>query len=130
MRRMNNRFIFVLALAASLSFCGCNDYYSPSHESQFLPHPQRQAGAEQIIHYGCGTCHVIPGIPGAVGQVGPPLTGVGNRTYIAGELPNTRGNIQTWVMHPHSIHPKTAMPEMGITQGEAEHIADYLTTLR
>jgi len=26
--------------------------------------------------YGCGSCHVIPGIPAASGKVGPPLKGM------------------------------------------------------
>src|SRR5919112_1421159 len=32
-------------------------------------------GAQAIRDYGCGTCHIIAGIPGANSQVGPPLTG-------------------------------------------------------
>ena len=35
---------------------------------------------------GCGSCHQIPGVPGARGRVGPPLEGFAYREYIAGEL--------------------------------------------
>ena len=45
-------------------------------------------GKEQIVAYGCGSCHVIPGVPGAKGLVGPPLTQFAHRAFIAGEVPN------------------------------------------
>ncbi len=32
-----------------------------------------EAGRDAIVHYGCGACHVIPGIPNANAYVGPPL---------------------------------------------------------
>ena len=34
--------------------------------------PER--GERAIMAYGCGSCHVIPGVPAAEGRVGPPLT--------------------------------------------------------
>ena len=40
------------------------------------------AGRTAIRRYGCGSCHEIRGVPGAVGNVGPPLTRVADRTYI------------------------------------------------
>src|SRR5579859_839272 len=39
-------------------------------------------GAQLIQQKGCGTCHTIPGIPGANGAVGPNLAGVASRTSI------------------------------------------------
>lgn len=65
---------------------------------------------------GCPTCHVIPGGPGAVGKVGPSLDALGQRSYLAGRLSNNRSNLQRWLMHPQSIEPGVAMPEMGVTQ--------------
>src|SRR3954465_13135685 len=70
------------------------------------------AGREAIQHYGCRTCHTIPGIPGANGQVGPPLTQFATRAFIAGELPNNPENLMQWLRSPHAVEPKTAMPEM------------------
>jgi hypothetical protein len=49
--------------------------------------PQR--GAVLIAGLGCGSCHDIPGVRGADGRVGPPLGNIGERTIIAGMLPNT-----------------------------------------
>lgn len=87
-------------------------------------------GRDLIRQYGCHTCHTIPGIAGADGNVGPPLTLIAHRSYIAGELPNSPGNLVQWIKHPQSIEPKTAMPEMGVTDQDAKDIAAYLYTLR
>jgi cytochrome c1 len=88
------------------------------------------AGKIEIRKYGCNTCHTIPGVPGARGLVGPPLTGIGNRSYIAGELPNTPTNLMRWIQHPQSVEAHTIMPEMGVTEDDSRDIAAYLYTLR
>jgi cytochrome c1 len=49
---------------------------------------------------------------------------------IAGELPNTPANLTHWIQHPREVEPKTAMPELGVTEDEAYDIAAYLYTLR
>lgn len=90
--------------------------------------PQR--GREVIRHYGCNACHTIPGVTGARGLVGPPLSNIGSRVYIAGEVPNTPANLMRWIEHPHAIEPHTVMPEMGVTDQDARDIAAYLYTLR
>jgi cytochrome c len=79
-----------------------------------------------MIHYGCPTCHVIPGVPGAAGKVGPSLSGLAQRSYLAGTLQNSPDNLVLWIQHPQRIHPGTAMPEMGVTPEEAKDIATYL----
>jgi len=50
--------------------------------------------------------------------------------YIAGEVPNTSENLVQWLEVPQSIEPGTAMPNLGVTEGEARDIAAYLYTLR
>jgi cytochrome c len=87
-------------------------------------------GRDHIQYYGCGSCHTIPGVPGAHATVGPPLDRMGMRTYIAGTLPNSQPNLVHWVQHPQEVHPGTAMPELGVTPRDAEEIARYLEELR
>jgi cytochrome c1 len=87
-------------------------------------------GEVAIRSYGCGACHVIPGIRGARGMVGPPLTGFAQRIYIAGEVTNTPEHLVTWIQVPQSIEPGTAMPNLGVTEQQARDIAAYLYTLR
>ena len=80
--------------------------------------------------YGCGACHVIPGVAGATGMVGPPLTNWAKRVYIAGSLPNTPDNLVLWIRQPQAIEPGTAMPDLGVSEEDARDIAAYLYTLR
>jgi cytochrome c len=87
-------------------------------------------GHALISSLGCAGCHTIPGIAGADGNVGPPLTRIADRIFIAGVLRNTPENLVHWVQHPQSVVPGNAMPEMGITEAQARDIASYLYTLR
>lgn len=91
---------------------------------------QVQRGAHLIGQYGCGSCHTIPGINGADGLVGPPLTHWSRRSYIAGVLPNDPDNLAFWVQHPQKVVPGVDMPEMGIKEQDAQAIAAYLDTIQ
>ncbi|WP_217352659.1 cytochrome c family protein [Sphingomonas sp. ID1715] len=86
-------------------------------------------GWQLVQDYGCGGCHAIPDVPQAAGLVGPPLKGIAVRVYLAGRLVNTPDNMRAWIQHPHSVDPQTAMPELGVTAGQARDIAAYLYTL-
>lgn len=83
-------------------------------------------GQAAIRTYGCGACHVIPGIAGATGTAGPPLANFGQRAYIAGSLPNTPHNLTRWLQNPQAIEPGTAMPNLAISRAEARDMAAYL----
>lgn len=87
-------------------------------------------GKQLIKSYGCGACHIIPGVNGARGLVGPPLYYFADRTMIAGELPNTPPNLTRWIQHPKQVEPNTAMPDLGLSADQAKDIAAYLYTLR
>jgi len=79
-----------------------------------------------LTRYGCAGCHTIPGIPGADGQVGPPLRGLRKRVYIGGVLRNSPENLIAWIVDPPGHSPNTAMPVTGISPGEARDVAAYL----
>jgi cytochrome c1 len=87
------------------------------------------AGAKDIASFGCGGCHVIPGIDGADGTVGPPLTDFGHRGFIAGELSNKPSNLMLWLRDPQGVEPGTDMPNLGVDDAQARDIAAYLYTL-
>ncbi|MEZ2126183.1 MULTISPECIES: cytochrome c family protein [unclassified Sinorhizobium] len=76
--------------------------------------------------YGCGGCHMIAGIPGADGKVGPPLVNLRQRVYVGGVINNTPQNLIGWIVSPQHFSPKTAMPPTGISEQEARHLAAYL----
>ncbi len=116
--------VAVPLLALMLSGCAGGDAQGRAQ------HAAVRRGAQLISAYGCGSCHTIPGINGADGLVGPPLTHWSRRTYIAGVLPNDPDNLQFWVQHPQQVVPGVDMPDMGIRQQEARDIATYLDTIR
>jgi cytochrome c1 len=87
-------------------------------------------GERAIAAYGCGTCHMIPGIREATGMVGPPLTAFARRTIIAGRMPNTADALVRWIRTPQEVDPGTAMPDLNVTERDAKDIAAYLYTLR
>ena len=96
-----------------------------------LPLPADAARGKRAIHqHACVTCHVIPGIVGASAPVGPPLSAIGTRGFIAGVLPNTPDNMVRWLRHPQAVNPRSAMPDLGVTEQDARDIAAYLSTLR
>jgi cytochrome c2 len=89
-----------------------------------------EAGVALIQKFGCGTCHTIPGIADADGQVGPPLTAIARRVYLAGKLRNTPDNMVRWLKDPQAVVAGNAMPDMGISQDQARDITAYLYTLQ
>jgi mono/diheme cytochrome c family protein len=90
--------------------------------------PER--GKQAIQQYACVTCHEIPGIVGAVAPVGPPLNAMAKRAWIAGIVPNNFENMVRWLQDPQRIAPKTAMPDLRVTERDARDMAAYLATLR
>ncbi len=98
-----------------------------------MPEPRRSAndpavavGRDLIASYGCGSCHTIPGVPGADSMAAPPLDHFYQRSYIAGRLPNTEDNLVQWLQDPPRLEPGTAMPNLGVSKDEARNIAAYL----
>lgn len=87
-------------------------------------------GKLAIVKYGCDTCHNIPGVLTATATVGPPLSQIALRSYLAGRIDNTPENMIKWIRQPHSVDPQTAMPETGVTVADGRDIAAYLYTLR
>jgi mono/diheme cytochrome c family protein len=87
------------------------------------------AGKRALDQYLCAGCHVIPGVVGANRHVGPPLTGMGTRQYIAGVLPNKPENMVHWIRFPQQVDPSSAMPDLGVSDKDARDMAAYLYSL-
>lgn len=119
----------VLVTAAIVSQAGCTGGRAlEAYPTSTGGDPQR--GKAVIEKFRCGACHVIPGIPNAHGQVGPSLADFGQRTYVAGVLPNVPANLEKWIEEPPSVDPETAMPALGVSEQQARDAAAYLYTLR
>jgi hypothetical protein len=95
--------------------------------------------SEIFTRAGCPVCHIVPGIPGARGQVGPPLvlatTGLrrlGDPSY-RGQAGTVREYIVESVLNPGMYvvpgYPERTMPDwygMKLSALAVEKIADYL----
>ncbi len=78
----------------------------------------------------CGACHVIPGVEGAYGKVGPSLKGLHERKRIVGDvLENNPKNLKAWLKNPKSIKSGTMMPNTGLTDEEVEILILYFDTI-
>jgi cytochrome c1 len=126
------RFLLVSAMiAAAFMLAGCNREDAQFREGARLSGGgDARAGKVAIRHYGCQGCHSIPGIEGANGVVGPPLTNMAQRVYLAGTLPNTSENLRKWIQKPQEVLPNNAMPDMNVSDQDSKDIAAYLYSLR
>ena len=66
---------------------------------------------------GCPVCHIIPGIPGATGQVGPPLI-LGTTGQLRLKDPGYRGEAKT--VHEYIVE-SVLEPQRFVVQGYPEH---------
>lgn len=122
-----SRALVTPASCAVLLLGGCREEGIVPREGVSDGDPVR--GKRTIVAYGCGSCHVIPGVPAAEGRVGPPLTDLAERTFIAGRLRNEPTALVRWIREPRAVDPNTAMPDLGVTDKDARDIAAYLYTL-
>ncbi len=117
-----------LLAVSVLVLSGCSD--QSQHIAEVTTGGDAARGAAAITHYGCGSCHMIPGIGNAHGLAGPSLAGIADRTYIAGVLQNTPDNMVRWLENPPGVDPMTLMPNMGVTPQDAKDMAGYLYGLK
>jgi cytochrome c551/c552 len=112
------RIALVLAGTLAMTLAGCG---AP---------PEAERGRLLLRQYGCGTCHRIPGVATATGDVGPSLERVARRTYLAGTLPNTPANMARFIRAPQSVKPQTLMPDLRVGEAHAADMVAYLSRLR
>lgn len=115
------------ALAASAIVCAvaaCDE--RPDARSHIVEGGDPVSGGRLVARYGCGTCHEIPAISRANGTVGPPLTSMARQAYIGGILPNNPENLVRWIVDPTALDPRTAMPDLDMSEAEARDAAAYL----
>ena len=98
----------------------------PTAPALYVPGADIERGRALIQTHGCGGCHVVPGVRNAVGQVGPRLDRMREPMYVAGVLPNTPENLVFWIAHPQKADPRTAMPNLGVSNEDARDLAAYL----
>ncbi len=92
-------------------------------------------GQQTITKQACAGCHVIAGLnqPYSVvqGKIGPNLTHVGSRAYIAaGTLENTPENLARWLRNPQEVKPGNKMPNLNLDETTIKQIVAYLESLK
>ena len=134
----------VMVMLAGLTLAGCkrSTAMTPAAATQITGGiPQR--GALAIRQYGCGTCHTIPGIPGATGTQGPKLEeGTNAPTRIKdpaykGTAHSTPEYIMESVVSPSTYvvkgFPDNLMPKVfgqKLSAGALKKIVDYLSQVK
>jgi cytochrome c2 len=129
MKRTMNRPILVLLLLALA--CNREQPAAPRAQAPPPPDPRLAEGQQLIVQYGCNVCHIIPGITGPQGALGPSLGGVASRPAISqGAVQNTPANLAKFIQSPGSLNPQSSMPPIGVNEDEAQAITAYLLTLK
>jgi cytochrome c oxidase subunit 2 len=84
-------------------------------------------GEKLFLSKGCMACHSLQAVNAPKGMVGPNLANVGARAYIAaGTLKNTDENMARWIRDPQGIKKGVLMPNLGVTESEAQALVAYL----
>ena len=126
MRLTRARVTLGAVLAVALLSTGCAEAPQASRRGE----GDAENGRLLLRQYGCGSCHTIPGVANARGNVGPPLERVGSRVYLAGILPNTPENMTRWISDPAAIDPATAMPDQQVPERHVRDMVAYLDRLK
>lgn len=131
--------VLPLALATTL-FLACNaeetksPAQQPSSTTAGTAAPgggNAQKGLALIGQYGCNVCHIIPGVDGPQGTLGPTLAKIGSQgTIVGGKVTITPEVLAQYIQEPASVYPQSTMPPLGMPDSEAHDIAAYLLTLK
>lgn len=86
---------------------------------------------QQIFVAGvCAQCHTIAGT-GAGGRVGPDLTHIASRPYVAaGSMQNTDENLAQWITDPQHVKPGIRMPMNTFSDEDLAALVAYLRSLK
>jgi cytochrome c oxidase subunit 2 len=104
-----------------------------AHEARPAAPPassEAERGQILFLSAGCGSCHTIRGTP-ADGRIGPDLTHVGARQWIAaGTLVNDAQSLAEWVARNQHIKPENRMPPFAVfSEAERAALGSYLAGL-
>ena len=126
--RMSGLFVVLIGVVCfNVAVWGLHRH--PTPPVMYVPGANPERGRELIQKFGCGACHIVPGVRGAVGKAGPRLDRVSEQLYVAGVLPHTPQNLTFWIVDPKIADPQTAMPDLGVSEQDARDIAEYLYRL-
>lgn len=121
-------FLLVLTLACAKTEKPAQTASAPSPAP---PAGNVERGRQLLAQYGCNVCHIIPGVEGPQGSLGPSLEGLASRPAISmGAVQNTPANLEQFIQNPAALNPQTTMAPVGVTPGDAKDITAFLATLK
>ena len=89
--------------------------------------PLYATGEKLFQAKGCVACHALYAVNAPKGMIGPNLANVGARSYIAaGTLKNTDENMARWIQNPQAIKKGVLMPNLGVTEPDAQALVAFL----
>jgi cytochrome c oxidase subunit 2 len=108
-----------------------NNWVNAQRQPAVVPTTDLQKrGQEVFLTTTCAQCHAIQGTI-ANGRVGPNLTHIASRPYIAaGSLPNTKGHLGGWISDPQKIKPGVRMPMNAYSSEDLQALLEYLQSLK
>lgn len=91
-------------------------------------------GKALITAQGCGACHTISSVPGAVGQIGPKLDGVGTRGAERKPGLTAEQYIEESIKDPTAYtvqgFPQGVMPKLPLSDSQVKDLVAFLLTLK
>ncbi len=104
-----------------------------TRQAQAAPLPAgggAERGRQVFLQMTCANCHSIQGVCTAT-NVGPDLTHLATRrTLGATVLANTPAGLARWLRNPQAIKPGCRMPNLNLSEAQANSLVSYLETLR
>jgi cytochrome c oxidase subunit II len=89
--------------------------------------PLYSTGEQLFMTKGCVGCHSLQAVSAPKGMIGPNLANVGARSYIAaGTLKNNDENLARWIRNPQGIKKGVLMPNLGVSETEAQALVAFL----
>lgn len=106
-------------------------WYQAQQQAPAPPADEMQKRGQQIFTTSvCAQCHTVQGT-GTNGRVGPNLTHIASRPYIAaGSLQNTGDHLKQWIADPQAIKPGIRMPMNQYTDEDMQALVTYLESLK
>ncbi len=141
--RLGLRAILIGVVAATLALAACAPPAPPPKPAATDAKPAASGGTTitgdvangrtLFTAKGCIACHTAQGVQGATGTIGPNLNGIGDparRPTLTDGGRNTPEHIREWIKDPQKLKPGTMMPNLQLTDKEADDLTALLLTLK
>lgn len=105
---------------------------APAEAAAAAAGPDLAAGQGHFKTLGCGACHVVTGVEGAVGAVGPALDGLGARAGSRAAGMDADGYLKQSLLDPNAFVVEgymKMMPAVAVSLSEAQ-LADLIAYLK